>query len=206
MRPCFSSLIPYHMACKVMLTFHHLIIMVLVLLTCDRQPLLDLWDAIYVIDITCLSLYFTTHLLPISPSILFWRKIHSHRFPIIHISAIKLYGPSNLFRDLSTSYPSRKFLSRSRSKRLIDQPIESLSKRAWGVIRFCIVPFPYPSCTIPLQKTVRFDDHTLVKSSPFKAQGPSSALQPPFVLFFVQVEAVKGFSSVVLFYRGILTI
>ena len=109
-------ILPYHTACKVMLTFHHLIIMVLVLLTCDRKPLLDLQDAIYVIDITCLSLYFTTHLLPISPSILFWRTIHSHIFPIIHISAIKLYGPSSPLRDLPTGYPSRKFLSRSRSR------------------------------------------------------------------------------------------
>ena len=146
------------------------------------------------------------HVLPIFPSILFRRTIHGHIFPIIHISAIKLYGPSSPLRDLLTGYPSCKFLSWSRSRRLIDQPIKSLSSRAWGVIIFCIVPFPYLSCTIPLQKTIRFDDHTLVKSSPFKAQGPSSALQPPFVLFFVKVEAVKGLSSVVLFDRGILTI
>ena len=39
---CFSTLLPYRMVCKVMLTFRHLIIMELVLLTRDRQPLLDL--------------------------------------------------------------------------------------------------------------------------------------------------------------------
>lgn len=64
--PCFSSFLPYRTVSTVILTFCHLVIMALVLLTHDRQPLSDLRDVIYVIDVTYLSLYFAAHILLIS--------------------------------------------------------------------------------------------------------------------------------------------
>ena len=64
--PCFSYFLPYHTVSTVILTFCHLVIMALVLLTHDRQLLSDLRDVIYVIDVTYLSLYFAAHILLIS--------------------------------------------------------------------------------------------------------------------------------------------